>query len=158
VIKAKRKAKGMKRIALARAAKVTPAYITQLETGERKNPSLAVLKKIASALGVPVGILTKTGGDTKMSSSAVVWDSDVIRDDFLTPELLLWNVLREFRSGLTPHELTEVLRERDLAKGDIDAIEGRVTEMLKEMCRWSAQRRVERRGVAYRARLESDQA
>ena len=54
VIKAQRKVKGMKRIDLARAAKVTPAYITQLETGERKNPSLDVLKRLARALGVPV--------------------------------------------------------------------------------------------------------
>jgi len=37
-----------------RAAKVTPAYITQLETGERKNSSLDVLKRLARALGVPV--------------------------------------------------------------------------------------------------------
>ena len=54
VIKAKRKAKGLTRSDLARAADVTPAYITQLETGERKNPSLDVLKKLARALGVPV--------------------------------------------------------------------------------------------------------
>jgi transcriptional regulator with XRE-family HTH domain len=39
---------------LARAAKVTPAYITPLETGERKNPSLDVLKRLARALGVPM--------------------------------------------------------------------------------------------------------
>ena len=54
MIKAQRKAKGMRRIDLARATKLTPAYITQLETGVRKNPSLAVLKKLARALGVPV--------------------------------------------------------------------------------------------------------
>lgn len=54
VIKAKRKVKGLTRSDLARAAKVTPAYITQLETGERKNPSLDVLKRLAKALGVPV--------------------------------------------------------------------------------------------------------
>ena len=39
---------------MARAATVTPAYITQPETGERKNPSLDVLKRLARALGVPV--------------------------------------------------------------------------------------------------------
>jgi transcriptional regulator with XRE-family HTH domain len=44
----------LKRIDLARAAKVTRAYITQLETGERKNPSLDVLKRLARALGVPM--------------------------------------------------------------------------------------------------------
>jgi transcriptional regulator with XRE-family HTH domain len=54
MIKAKRKVKGLTRSDLARAADVSPAYITQLETGERKNPSLDVLRKIAKALGVPV--------------------------------------------------------------------------------------------------------
>jgi len=54
MIKAHRKAKGLRRIDLAKAAKVTPAYITQLETGHRKNPSLDVLKRLARALGVPV--------------------------------------------------------------------------------------------------------
>ena len=55
VIKGLRKRKGdLTRSELARAAKVTPAYITQLETGQRKNPSLAILKRIARALGVPV--------------------------------------------------------------------------------------------------------
>jgi transcriptional regulator with XRE-family HTH domain len=44
----------MTRSELARAAKVTPAYITQLETGQRKNPPLAILKRLAKALGVPV--------------------------------------------------------------------------------------------------------
>lgn len=54
MIKAHRKAKGLRRIDLAKAAKVTPAYITQLETGQRKNPSLDILKRLARALGVPV--------------------------------------------------------------------------------------------------------
>ena len=57
VIKARRKDKKLSRSDLARAAQVTPAYITQLETGERKNPSLAVLRRLARALGVPVAEL-----------------------------------------------------------------------------------------------------
>jgi transcriptional regulator with XRE-family HTH domain len=39
---------------LAKAAKVSPGYIAQLEMGLKKNPSLAVLKRIAKALGVAV--------------------------------------------------------------------------------------------------------
>jgi transcriptional regulator with XRE-family HTH domain len=55
VMKVLRKRKGdMTRSELARAAKVTPAYITQLETGQRRNPSLTILKRLAEALGVPV--------------------------------------------------------------------------------------------------------
>ncbi len=39
---------------LGKRAKVTNVYIWQLENGERKNPSLAVLKRLAKALRVPV--------------------------------------------------------------------------------------------------------
>lgn len=39
---------------LAKRARVTQAYVTHLERGIRKNPSLAVLKRLARALGVPV--------------------------------------------------------------------------------------------------------
>jgi len=42
---------------LAKRAKVTEAYISQLESGARKNPSLPVLKRLAKALGVPVTAL-----------------------------------------------------------------------------------------------------
>ena len=39
---------------LAGKAKVTPGYIAQLEMGQKRNPSLAVLQRLAKALGVPV--------------------------------------------------------------------------------------------------------
>ena len=39
---------------LAKKADVTDAYIAQLETGKRENPSLDILKRLARALGVPV--------------------------------------------------------------------------------------------------------
>jgi len=42
---------------LAKKADVTEAYISQLLRGKRKNPSLAILKRLARALGVPVGEL-----------------------------------------------------------------------------------------------------
>jgi Helix-turn-helix len=38
-------------------AGVTKNYITMLEVGKRKNPSLPVLKRLAEALGVPVAEL-----------------------------------------------------------------------------------------------------
>jgi transcriptional regulator with XRE-family HTH domain len=44
---------------LARKAKVTPGYVAQLEMGLKKNPSLAVLQRLAKALGVPVTELLK---------------------------------------------------------------------------------------------------
>ena len=44
---------------LARRVGVSDAYITQLETRERINPSLHVLKKLAKALKVTVAELMK---------------------------------------------------------------------------------------------------
>ena len=54
VIQKLREAKGMTQRDLAGKAKVTPGYIAQLEMGQKKNPSLAVLQRLAKALGVPV--------------------------------------------------------------------------------------------------------
>jgi transcriptional regulator with XRE-family HTH domain len=39
---------------LAKSAKVTRSYIALLERGHKKNPSLAIMKKLARALDVPV--------------------------------------------------------------------------------------------------------
>lgn len=36
---------------------MTAAYAAMIETGVRKNPSLAILKRLAKALGVPVTAL-----------------------------------------------------------------------------------------------------
>ena len=54
VLQRLRESKNMTQRDLADKAKVTPGYIAQLEMGVRKNPSLAVLQRIAKALGVPV--------------------------------------------------------------------------------------------------------
>jgi transcriptional regulator with XRE-family HTH domain len=56
-IKRLREAKGWTQQALAERVRVTDAYIAQLETGVRTNPSLAVLQRLAKALGVPVAEL-----------------------------------------------------------------------------------------------------
>lgn len=46
--------KGMTQEQAAKKAGVTKSYVSQLETGLRKNPSLPVLRRLAKALGVPV--------------------------------------------------------------------------------------------------------
>jgi len=43
--------------ALARAAKISASYLSQLERGQRETPSADVLYRIAAALGKPVGEL-----------------------------------------------------------------------------------------------------
>jgi transcriptional regulator with XRE-family HTH domain len=49
--------KGLTQRDLAKLAKMTPGYVGQLERGLRRNPSLAILKRLAKALGVPVTAL-----------------------------------------------------------------------------------------------------
>ena len=57
-LKAIRTRKRLTQIELAKRAKVTQPYIVYLERGEQQiNPSLAVLQRLAKALGVPVAKL-----------------------------------------------------------------------------------------------------
>jgi transcriptional regulator with XRE-family HTH domain len=44
---------------LAKRAKVSRGYLAALEAGHRRNPSIAVLERIAKALKVPVGRLLR---------------------------------------------------------------------------------------------------
>ena len=57
MIRRLRETKGLTQRDLADKAKVTGAYVAQLETGAKRNPSLDVLKRLARALGVPVAEL-----------------------------------------------------------------------------------------------------
>lgn len=54
VIKSRREARGMSQVELATKAKIARPYLIRLESGQQKNPSLAVLKRLAKALGVRV--------------------------------------------------------------------------------------------------------
>jgi transcriptional regulator with XRE-family HTH domain len=57
VIRELREREGMTQIELSKKAKVSQGYVAALETGLKKNPSLPTLRKLARALGVPVGEL-----------------------------------------------------------------------------------------------------
>jgi transcriptional regulator with XRE-family HTH domain len=57
VLRRLREARNMTQEELAKRAKVTRSHLSLLEAGHRKNPSLEVLKRLARALGVPVGEL-----------------------------------------------------------------------------------------------------
>jgi transcriptional regulator with XRE-family HTH domain len=59
VIKALREKKGWTQDMLAKRAKLTKPYISQLESGVRKNPSLPALQRLAKALGSPLWKLLK---------------------------------------------------------------------------------------------------
>jgi XRE family transcriptional regulator of biofilm formation len=54
VLKNIRKTKGWSQRELAEKAETTGAYIAMLETGKKRNPSLAVLKRLARVLDVPI--------------------------------------------------------------------------------------------------------
>jgi transcriptional regulator with XRE-family HTH domain len=53
-IKRLREAKGWTQQALAERVDLTDAYVNQLERGVRRNPSLAVLQRLARVLEVPL--------------------------------------------------------------------------------------------------------
>ena len=57
MLKALRGTKGLTQKSLAKKARTTAAYVSMLESGKKRNPSLAILKRLAKALGVPVGEL-----------------------------------------------------------------------------------------------------
>jgi transcriptional regulator with XRE-family HTH domain len=59
VIRAQREARKLTQEDLAKRAKVTRSYVALLEVGRKKNPSLAILQRLARALGVPVTELLK---------------------------------------------------------------------------------------------------
>ena len=52
-----REKKGLTQVDLAHKAGITQPYLAQIESGERKNPSLVILQRLAKALGVPVAKL-----------------------------------------------------------------------------------------------------
>ena len=57
MIRELREAKKLTQEQLARRARVARGYLAQLEAGHKENPSLPTLKRLAKALGVPVGDL-----------------------------------------------------------------------------------------------------
>jgi transcriptional regulator with XRE-family HTH domain len=57
VLKEIRETKGLTQEELAKKAKVTRSYVALMETGEKANPSLVILQRLAKALRVPVSDL-----------------------------------------------------------------------------------------------------
>lgn len=54
MLKQRREEKPMTQAALAAKVGVSQTYIAKLESGDKKNPTVDLLKRIAKALGVPV--------------------------------------------------------------------------------------------------------
>jgi transcriptional regulator with XRE-family HTH domain len=54
-----REAQGMSGYKLAKLADITPGYLRDIETGRNRNPGVAVVRKVAKALGVDPGVLLR---------------------------------------------------------------------------------------------------
>jgi transcriptional regulator with XRE-family HTH domain len=52
-----RKARGLSQQDLAKKSRISQPYLSQLEAGTYKNPSIDILQRLARALGVPVTAL-----------------------------------------------------------------------------------------------------
>ena len=52
-----RERKKLTQVALCKRAKLTQGYLSLLESGTKTSPSIAVMKRLAKALGVPVAEL-----------------------------------------------------------------------------------------------------
>jgi transcriptional regulator with XRE-family HTH domain len=57
VLKRLREQRGLSQLALAQKAGVAQAYISEMEAGQKKNPGIETLRKLARALKVTVGEL-----------------------------------------------------------------------------------------------------
>jgi transcriptional regulator with XRE-family HTH domain len=57
MLKTLRKDRGLTQTQLAKRARTSQAYIARLERGEKKNPSLAMLRRLAKALGTTIEAL-----------------------------------------------------------------------------------------------------
>jgi transcriptional regulator with XRE-family HTH domain len=54
MLKRLRRARRLTQEELAKRARVSQPYLSQLEAGEKANPGAAIVKRLAKALGVPV--------------------------------------------------------------------------------------------------------
>ena len=59
LLKAVRRQRGLTQSQLAKLAQTSQAYIAYLERGEKKNPSLMILRRLAKALKVTVAELVE---------------------------------------------------------------------------------------------------
>ena len=57
VLKRLREERGLTQLELAKKAGVAQGYISALEAEQKSNPSVAVMRKLAKALGVPLSEL-----------------------------------------------------------------------------------------------------
>ena len=57
VVKRLREARQLTQAELAKKARISQAYLSRLEAGEKTNPGIQIAQRLAKALGVPVTAL-----------------------------------------------------------------------------------------------------
>jgi transcriptional regulator with XRE-family HTH domain len=103
LLRAERLAKGLSLRELSARTSVSNAYLSELERGLHE-PSLTVLRSIASALGAPLGaMLVRAGVLDDCEQGAQMWDTEVAieRDPALSEpqRFALLSVYRSFVPG-----------------------------------------------------------
>ncbi|MBV9417620.1 MAG: helix-turn-helix transcriptional regulator [Solirubrobacterales bacterium] len=103
LLRAQRLAKGLSLRELATRTNVSNAYLSELERG-RHEPSLSVLRAIASALDTPLGpMLVRAGVLDGGEQDDLAWDTEtaIERDPALTEpqRIALLSVYRSFVPG-----------------------------------------------------------
>jgi transcriptional regulator with XRE-family HTH domain len=103
LLRAERLARGLSLRELAARTRVSNAYLSELERG-RHEPSLSVLRAIASALGAPLGpMLVRAGVLEEGEPGDSSWDTEtaIERDPALTEpqRIALLSVYRSFVPG-----------------------------------------------------------
>ena len=68
-IKEIREKRNMSKAELSRLIEVSPAYITMIENGKKKNPSMNILKKIALVLKIPLYDLITTSVEVDINEN-----------------------------------------------------------------------------------------
>jgi transcriptional regulator with XRE-family HTH domain len=108
-LKLVRELRGKTLLKLSEETGVSFAYLHQLESRKRSNPSLAVLKKIAAALRVELSYLVEEDAKTPFDFFSDL--DDDIREFLLNQENLPWFELSKEakESGATPEMLQEFL-------------------------------------------------
>ena len=99
MLKELREARGITQTELASRAKVTQAYIAKIESGEKRNPTLEILEKLAAALSIPVSELMAATAGRMWTSNVESWTVGVTPVEIhgqWTARIELWP------PGLTP--------------------------------------------------------
>jgi transcriptional regulator with XRE-family HTH domain len=127
-IKALREAKGWSQDELARRVKVTKPYLSMLETGVRKQPSLPALRRLAKTLGVPVTELLERSRKMPYKYSL---DTGHAGDTWFRK-----STYKSFHQGLVRlHALLDAWNKKEAAPPYVDEVRD-----LARMVAWGAER------------------